>query len=460
MRPVAAVVLAAGEGTRMKSDLPKPLIAVCGRPMLFHVVDELLQAGVEKVVVVVGARREQVVNALSSYQVEVVVQDPPRGTGHAVLCAETAFRDFDGDLLVTYADVPLLRAETLRKLLDTHRATGSAATVLTAFYDNPTGYGRIVRDASGRFCKIVEEKEASDDIRAIREINTGVSVFDARPMFAALKKIKPSAVKGELYLTDAIEILAREGHEVIAIPADDSTEVLGINDRIQLAQAEAIARQRVREQLMREGVTMLDPASTFIDAGVLIGRDTVLYPGVHILGQSSIGARCTIGPNAFIHNSSVGDDCTVLVGAVVRDSQVGAGCSLGPYCHVRDHSRLDEAVRIGSYAEVVRTTIGTRTRCLHFSYLGDAIVGEDVNIGAGTITCNYDGKRKHPTVIEAEAFIGSDAVLVAPVRIGQGAYVAAGSVITSDVPAGALAMARERQSIRLDWARRFRERED
>lgn len=444
----------------MKSDLPKPLIPVCGRPMLFHVLDELARTGVEKIVVVVGTGREQVLAALADYHVEVAVQDPPLGTGHAVLCAEQALSDFDGDLVVTYADVPLLRGETLLRLLDSHRASNAAATVLTVFYDDPTGYGRIVRDAAGRFLRIVEEKEASADVRAIREINTGVYVFQARRLFAAVKHLKPSPVKGELYLTDAIEILVRDGYQVTALPTDDPSEVLGVNDRVQLAQAEAIARQRIREQLMRDGVTMLDPATTYIDAGVRVGRDTVLYPGVHILGRSCVGARCNIGPNAFIQDSSVSDECTVQVGAVIRDSEVGPCCSVGPYCHIRDHSRLAEAVRIGSYAEVVRTSVGARTRCLHFSYLGDATVGEDVNIGAGAITCNYDGKRKHPTVIEAGAFIGSDAVLVAPVTIGQGAYVAAGSVITSDVPAGALAMARERQSIRPDWARRFRERGD
>jgi len=459
MRPVAAIVLAAGEGTRMKSDLAKPLIAVCGRPMLFHVLDQLAVAGVERVVVVVGARREQVVAALSPYHVEVAVQDPPMGTGHAVLCAEPLLKDFHGDVIVTYADVPLLRAESFLRLLDAHRASRAAATVLTAFYDDPTGYGRIVRQADGRFLQIVEEKEASDDVRVIREINTGVYVFEAPLLFAALRHIKPSSVKGELYLTDVIGILVRDGHQVVAVPTDDPTEVLGVNDRLQLAEAEAVARQRVRERLMRDGVSLLDPASTFVDAEVCIGRDTVLYPGVHILGRSCIGARCSIGPNAFIENSLLGDGCAVQVGAVIRDSEVAAGCSLGPYCHIRDHSRLAEAVRVGSYAEVVRTTIGARSRCLHFSYLGDATLGEDVNIGAGAITCNYDGKRKHPTVVGSGAFVGSDAVLVAPVTIGEGAYVAAGSVITRDVPAGALAVARERQSIRPDWARRFRARE-
>lgn len=444
----------------MKSYLPKPLMPICGRPMLFHVLDELLQIGADKVVVVVGARREQVVSALAGYHVEVAVQDPPKGTGHAVLCAESKLHGFDGDVLITYADVPLLRAETMQQLLHSHRASNPAATVLTAVYNDPRGYGRIVRDASGRFLRIVEEKEASDDIRAIREINTGVYVFQSDLLFTALGDIKPSAVKGELYLTDAIEILVREGHQVIAIPAEDPAETLGVNDRLQLAEAEAIARQRVRQRLMREGVTMLDPATTYIDAGVAIGRDTVLYPGVHIVGRSRLGERCNIGPNAFIQDSSLSDGCIVQVGAVIRDSEVGPSCTLGPYCHIRDHSHLAEAVRVGSYAEVVRTTIGARSRCLHFSYLGDATLGEDVNIGAGAITCNYDGKRKHRTVIEAGAFIGSDAVLVAPVRIGEGAYVAAGSVITSDVPAGALAMARERQSIRPDWARRFRERGD
>jgi bifunctional UDP-N-acetylglucosamine pyrophosphorylase/glucosamine-1-phosphate N-acetyltransferase len=459
MRSLAALVLAAGEGTRMKSEVAKPLIPVCGRPMLFHALDELELVGARPVAVVVGVRRDQVIAALAQRPVEVVVQDPPLGTGHAVRCAEDLFAGFDGDLIVTYADIPLLRAETLLALVEEHRRAGAAGTLLTAFFDDPTGYGRVVRGPDGRVTAVVEEKEADDATRAIREINTGVYVFEAAALFEALGYIEPSSVKGELYLTDTVKVLNDRGLTVAALAVQDPREVMGVNDRVQLAEAEAVARGRIRDRLMRDGVTMLDPATTYVDAGVLIGRDTVLSPGVHILGRSKIGANCTVAPNAYVENGQLGDGCAVQVGAILRDSSAGQGCSMGPYCHIRDGSRLDDGVRIGSYTEVVRSHIGADSRALHFSYLGDATLGEGVNIGAGAITCNFDGRHKHPTVIESGAFVGSDAVLIAPVRIGAGAYIAAGSVVTEDVPAGSLAIARERQTVRPDWAsRRFPER--
>jgi bifunctional UDP-N-acetylglucosamine pyrophosphorylase/glucosamine-1-phosphate N-acetyltransferase len=447
-------VLAAGEGTRMKSQIAKPLIPLCGKPMILHVLENLEDVGAERVIVVVGSRREQVIAALALRREEFAVQDPPLGTGHAVQCAEHLLDRFDGDVLVTCADIPLVRAETLRRLLDEHWARGAAATLLTALYENPTGYGRIVRDASGAVTSIVEEKEADDAIRAVREINTGVYVFRAPLLLEALRYIEPSNVKGELYLTDVIAVLRSHGQSIAAVAADNAAEVIGVNDRVQLADAERTCRDRIRERLMRDGVTMIDPPSTFIDGTVVIGPDTVLMAGVHLLGHCSVGARCTIGPNCFLENSSLGDGCTLSVGAVMRDSKAASACSLGPYCHVRDHSTLADRVRVGSYTEIVRTAIGAGSKALHFSYLGDATLGEDVNIGAGTVTCNYDGRRKSPTVIESHSFVGSDAILVAPVRVGEGAYVAAGSVITQDVPPGSLAIARERQTVIPDWARR------
>lgn len=454
MVDLAVIVLAAGEGKRMKSRYAKPLMPVCGKPMINHILDELESLAPERVVVVVGSRREQIVAALAQREVQFAVQHPQLGTGHAVQCAESLLEDFDGDVLVTYGDVPLLRATTLLSLLQAHRRSGAACTVLSAIQEDPTGYGRVVRDDSGRIVSIVEEKDADEATQAIREINTGVYAFKARLLFEALRRVEPANAQGEYYLTDVVAVLGQDGLLVESLPIDDPNEVLGVNDRVQLAQVEALARQRIREMLMCEGVTLVDPATTYIDAQVTVGRDTTILPGTHILGRCTIGEECTIGPNALIEDSTIGDGCTVNVGAVVRESVVGNGCQLGPNCHLRPGTQLGQGVRLGTSAETVRTHIGDGTSALHFCYLGDARIGEKVNIGAGCVTCNYDGRQKRVTVIDSGAFVGSDVILVAPVRVGEGAYVAAGSVITEDVPAGALAIARERQTVKPDWARR------
>lgn len=454
MNDFVAIVLAAGEGKRMKSKLPKPLLLVCGKPMIAHVLDEIEVIGPQRVVVVIGSRREQMTAALAQRDVEFVVQDPQLGTGHAVQCAEPALSGFAGDVLITCADIPLLRARTMAELLGAHRREKASATILSAVLDDPTGYGRLVRDDSGNIVAIVEERDADEHARAIKEVNMGVYVFSAARLFEALATVEPNNVQGEYYLTDVVEVMAGWQDKVISVPTDDPEEVMGVNDRAQLARAEAVARDRVRQRLMQDGVSMIDPSSVFIDADVVVGRDTVIWPGTHILGQSRIGEDCTIGPNAYIESSQIGDGSAVAAGAVVRASVVGNNCSLGPHCHVRDSSTLADGVRVGTSTEVVRSRLASGVRALHFCYLGDAEVGEGANIGAGCVTCNYDGRRKNPTVIESGAFIGSDAILVAPVRIGEGAYVAAGSVITKDVPPGALAIARERQIVREGWARR------
>ncbi len=454
MPDLAVVVLAGGQGKRMKSDIPKPLMPVCGKPMIFHVLDTIDLLAPDRVVVVVGHGRDQLIAALAQRKVEFAVQDPPLGTGHAVQCAAASLEDWTGDILVTCADVPLVRAETFQQLIQTHRTEKAVATLLTGELPDPTGYGRIIRDADGYVRAIVEETDATDEVRAIKEVNLGVYVFQAPPLLEALRDLQPANAQGEYYLTDVIGIFAIRGLKIAAYITDDPDEAIGINDRVQLARAEAMARNRIRRRLMLDGVTIVDPPSTFIDEEVQIGRDTTILPGTHILGRCTVGSGCTIGPGAYIESSSIGDGTSILVGAIIRDSSVGSGCTIGPYCHIRNSSRIHDNVRVGSYTEVVRTEILPGSRALHFCYLGDAKVGPDVNIGAGVVTCNYDGRQKHPTVIESGAFVGSDAILVAPVVIGQGAYIAAGSVITDDVPPGALAIARERQSIKEDWARR------
>ena len=459
MAQLAVIVLAGGQGKRMKSAVPKPLMPVCGKPMIFHVLDAVELLAPERTVVVVGHGRDQVIAALAQRNVEFAVQDPPLGTGHAVQCAAPLLEDWSGDVLVTCADVPLVRPETFQQLIQTHRSQQAAATLLTGEIEDPTGYGRVLRDSDGFVRAIVEEADANDEVRAIKEVNLGVYVFQALPLMEALRDLQPANAQGEYYLTDVIGIFAVQGLKIAAFLTDTPQEAIGINDRVQLARAEALARERVRRRLMLDGVTIVDPNTTYIDEDVQIGRDTTILPGTHIVGRCTIGSDCTIGPNAYIDSSNIGDGTAVLTGAVVRDSSIGSGCTVGPYCHIRDSSRIEDGVRVGSYTEVVRSQLLSGTRALHFSYLGDAKVGPNANIGAGVVTCNYDGRQKHPTVIESGAFVGSDAILVAPVRIGEGAYIAAGSVITDDVPPGALAIARQRQTVKEDWAhRRFQNR--
>ena len=454
MADLAVIILAGGQGKRMKSETPKPLIPVCGKPMIIHVLDSVQLLAPGRIIVVAGHGRDQLIAALAQRSVDFAIQDPPLGTGHAVQCAAPLLEDWSGDVLVTCADVPLVRPETFQQLIQTHRSEKAAATLLTGELSDPTGYGRIVRDKDGFVRAIVEEADASDEVRAIREVNLGVYVFQAPPLLEALRDLQPANAQGEYYLTDVISIFAVRGLKIAAHLTATPEEAIGINDRVQLARAEAMARDRIRRRLMLDGVTIIDPSSTYIDDEVQIGRDTTILPGTHILGRCTIGSGCTIGPDAYIEASSIGDGTSVLVGAVIRDSSIGSGCTIGPYCHIRNSSRIHDRVRIGSYTEVVRSEILPGTKALHFCYLGDAKVGPDANVGAGVVTCNYDGRQKHPTVIESGAFVGSDAILVAPVVIGEGAYIATGSVITDDVPAGALAIARERQSIKEDWARR------
>lgn len=443
----------------MKSALAKPLHRVCGRTMMDHVLAYLEPLGPEVTAVVVGVGRDMVEAALAGREVAVAVQEEQLGTGHAVMAAHEVLAGFEGDLLVTYADIPLVRPETLQVLLDEHHATGAAATVLTALYDDPSGYGRIVRDEGGMVKGIVEHRDASPEVLAIREINAGIYCFKAPRVFEVLAELRPDNVQGEYYLTDVITKLIAAGEPVAAVVAEDAAEVMGINDRVQLAQAETKARQRVREALMRSGVTMIDPAATYVDAGVEIGQDTVLWPGVVITGDTTVGANCTIGPQVQLEDVTIGEGCTIRHASVVAGSTVGSGVAIGPGAFVRPGCTLEDDVRIGAHAETNRATIGQGSKIMHFSYTGDATVGAGCNIGAGMVTCNYDGRQKHRTVIGDGAFIGSDAILVAPVTVAPGGYVAAGSVITKDVPAGALAIERAPQRNIEGWVERKRSSE-
>lgn len=446
MREVEAVVLAAGKGTRMVSALPKVLHRICGRPMIAYVLDTLAQVGITAPVVVVGHGADQVRAALGD-AVRYAVQEEQMGTGHAVIQALPHLEDHTGTVLIVYGDVPFLRAETIETLLAHHRSQGAAATILTHLRDDPSGYGRVLRDARGNVRRIVEEPDASPQEREIREVNAGMYAIEAGALREALRVLRPANAQGEYYLTDAVGALLDGGQTVAAAVVSSSQEAVGINSRAELAGAEAAMRARLLDDLMRSGVTVIDPQATYVHWGVRVGRDTVLYPGTSLEGRTVVGESCTIGPNARLVDAEIGDRATV-VASTITASSVGEGSRVGPYSHLRPGVRLGRFVEVGNFAEMKNTTVGDRTKVHHMSYLGDATVGSGVNIGAGTVTCNYDGRAKHPTVIEDGAFIGSDTMLIAPVRVGEGAVTGAGSVVTRDVPPRGVAVGMPARVIR------------
>jgi bifunctional UDP-N-acetylglucosamine pyrophosphorylase/glucosamine-1-phosphate N-acetyltransferase len=454
MEQLTAVVLAAGESTRMRSARPKVLHPLGGRPLVHYPLEACRALGA-RIVLVVGRGAEELRRVVGETpDLAFAEQAERRGTGHALMQARSAC-PAEGTVLVLPADVPLLSAATLRALVDHHRATGAAVTLLTALVDDPTGYGRVVR-ADGRPAAIVEHRDATPAQRQIREIATSVYCFDGRALWPALERLRPDNAQGEYYLTDVVGILRAGGGVVDAVVAEDARDCLGVNDRRQLAELAAILRGRVLDRLMAEGVTVVDPARTYVDAAVQVGPDTVLQPGVILEGPTVIGRECVIGPGCHIAASRLGDRVTVRAYSVLAEAVVEDGAQLGPFCHLRPLSHVGAGARIGNFVELKKSRIGRGAKVPHLSYVGDAEVGAGANLGAGTITCNYDGVDKHETVIGAGAFIGTNSSLVAPVTIGEGAYVAAGSVITKSVPPDALAVARGRQEMREGWAARKR----
>jgi bifunctional UDP-N-acetylglucosamine pyrophosphorylase/glucosamine-1-phosphate N-acetyltransferase len=452
MSDLHVVILAAGKGTRMKSALPKVLHRTGELTLIEHVLRNAEALQPSTAVVVVGHQSAEVQQALAKRPgLRFALQEPQLGTGHALLQAQSHLRAARGTVVLLSADVPLLRAATLRRLLDVHHARRAAATVLTAMVDNPHGYGRIVRDG-GQLMAIVEEKDATADDRRICEINSGVYAFDLEPLFGALNGLGANNAQGEYYLPDLIRIYRSEGLGVEAVVLDDAREILGVNSRRELADVSAILKQTRNEDLMAAGVTIVDPASTWIGPEVSVGPDTVLHPNVYLEGKTTIGARCTINASVRIVDSTVEDDTVINNFCVITESYIESGAQVGPFAHVRPQSRIERDARVGNFVELKKTTLGAGSKASHLTYLGDATIGAKVNIGAGTITCNYDGVHKNPTVIEDSAFIGSDSQLIAPVRVGKGAYVAAGSSITEDVPAGALGIARGKQVNKPGWA--------
>jgi len=445
------VILAAGKGTRMKSARPKVLHCASGLPLIEHVFRAADSLSPATTVVVVGHMADAVKHALGKrLGLRFALQEPQLGPGHAVLQAEPHLAGARGTLVMLSGDVPLLQAGTLRALVATHEQRRAAATVLTARVDRPNGYGRIVRK-NGAIAAIVEEKDATAAERAIDEINSGIYAFDVAPLFDALRAIGSANAQGEYYLPDLVRVYRARGLAVETISLDDPREILGVNSRKELAEVTAILNTRRVDELMAAGVTIVDPASAWIGPDVEIGADTILHPGVYLEGRTRIGGGCEIHSGVRIVDSTIDDRVVINNFCVILESHVRAGAKVGPFAHIRPQSDVGERAHIGNFVELKKTTVGTGTKANHLAYLGDATIGDNVNIGAGTITCNYDGTVKHPTVIEDGAFIGSDSQLVAPVRVGKGAYVAAGSSITEDVPAGALGIARGRQVNKAGW---------
>ena len=449
---VTVVVLAAGKGVRMNSRTPKVLHPVAGRPMLLWSMAAARALDPERTLVVTNPTQDGVQAALNG-EGQTVSQTKQLGTGHALAQVAAPHRT-SGPVVVLYADAPLLRGETLTALLAEHEKSRAAVTLLTANLENPRGYGRIVRARNGVFREIVEEKDATDEQREIKEINSGVYVFSGRELWPALLKLENKNRAGEYYLTDIVRLIKGKVH---TLPVEDSDEILGINDRRQLAQAERVMRQRILDSLMTSGVTITDPTTTFIDAHVQIGRDTVVLPFSFITGESTIGEDCVIGPFAQIHDSIIGDSCRIER-AHLDKATLATNVHVGPFSRLRPGSVLDDGVRVGTHAEIKNSHIGAGTAIAHFSAVLDSDVGTGANIGAGTITANFDGVDKHRTEIGDRVQVGSDTILVAPVRVGDDAYTAAGSVITADVPAGSLAIERSEQKIVPGWTERRRGR--
>ncbi len=448
----AIVILAAGKGTRMRSELAKVLHRAGGRPLIEHVVRACLPLKASQLIVVVGHQGQEVGEAVENLGAQTALQKPQRGTGHAMQVARRAIRGRAKFAIVLPGDAPLLRTETLAALLDTHRRGEAAATILTAEIDDPTDYGRIVRDTEGRVVAIVEEKSATPEQRAIREVNSSIYCFTLAKLWPCLNALRPENAHKELYLTDAIAMLRERNERVLAEVAVDSREILGCNTRAHLADVDRIFRARNAAALMDAGVTIYLPETVVVDPGVTAGPDTVIEPGVQLLGNTRIGARCTIRTGSVLQNVRVDDDVVIGAHSTLDSSRVGTKAQIGPFSRLRPGSDIRAGAHVGSFVELKNTVLREGSKAPHLSYLGDASIGRDTNIGAGTITCNYDGVAKHPTTIGNRVFVGSDTALVAPVRIGDGAYVAAGSVITENVPADALGIARGRQANKPGWA--------
>jgi bifunctional UDP-N-acetylglucosamine pyrophosphorylase/glucosamine-1-phosphate N-acetyltransferase len=457
MKDLSVLIMAAGKGTRMVSNHAKVLHILCGMPILRMIYRASASIDPEAIFVVIGQDAERVRGALEGLPAGFVLQQEQLGTGHALMMARPEIEKMHGDLLVLSGDTPRLKPETLRDLVEHHRHSGASATLLTANAENPFAYGRVLRNADGSIRAIIEEKDASPEQRAIKEINAGFYCFKIAPLLDALGKLSNCNAQREYYLTDLVEIQRRSGLRIEALLHPDFEELRGINTRNELAELGKALRAQKNQELMAAGVTLVDPERTYIDLDVTIQKDVTIHPMVTLEGATRIGEGSIIHSGTRIANSVIGPEVEILDSCLITDSEVGPGTAVGPCAHLRGHAVIGRKCRIGNFVEIKKSTLGDGTKAAHLAYLGDATIGRNVNVGAGVITCNYDGAHKHATIIEDEAFIGTDSQLVAPVRIGRGAYVAAGSCITEDVPPGALGIARSRQTVKEDWVRRRKE---
>ncbi|WP_041669131.1 bifunctional UDP-N-acetylglucosamine diphosphorylase/glucosamine-1-phosphate N-acetyltransferase GlmU [Acetobacterium woodii] len=446
------IILAAGEGTRMHSQKPKVLHQVCGQNILDYVIAASSDAGILDIAVIVGFQAECVRASLAP-GIATYFQQKQLGTGHAVLQALPFFENLQGNLIVLVGDAPLIRSETIRGLVLAHEAGGYAATVLTAEFEEPSGYGRMVKNGAGELLKIVEEKDASPAEKQIKEINSGMYCFDAQALILALKELKTNNVQSEYYLTDVIEIMRKMGKITGTYVTSEAADIQAVNSKIQLAEAEATMRKRTNGKLMDAGVTMIDPITTYIDSQVSVGQDTILYPGVILEGPTVIGKDCVIGANSRLVNVKIGHNVNIQSSTII-DSSVDDYTNVGPYAYIRPGSQIGKHCKVGDFVEVKNSTMGDGAKASHLTYIGDGDVGENVNLGCGTVFVNYDGKKKYRTVVEKDAFVGCNTNLIAPVTVKEGAYVAAGSTITDDVPEDSLAIARARQINKVNYLKK------
>jgi bifunctional UDP-N-acetylglucosamine pyrophosphorylase/glucosamine-1-phosphate N-acetyltransferase len=452
MENVAAVILAAGMGTRMKSGLVKVLHPVAGRPMAAWPIAAAREAGATQVVLVVGHQADAVRAGFQDIpDIRYALQAEQLGTGHAVGCARGELDGFSGTVLILCGDTPLLTAETLTGLIAFHRAGGATVTVLTAVQDDPFGYGRVIRDGSGKVQRIVEQKDATPEEAAVAEINSGIYCMEAGFLFANIGSIGSDNAQNEFYLTDLVAMAAEQGETCLAMKSSDSDEIMGVNDRVQMAEAARILRRRINRELMLAGVSLVDPDQIYIDPGAIIGNDTVIHPNCSIDAGTIIGSGCVIEGGVSITGCSIGDGCRIKTGSVLEHSQLCTNVTVGPMAHLRPGTVLKDRVKIGNFVETKKIVMGEGSKASHLTYLGDAEIGRDVNIGCGTITCNYDGVNKHRTLIGDDVFIGSDVQLVAPVSVGRNSLVAAGTTVTVDVPPDSLALSRVPQLNKVGW---------
>lgn len=454
---LAAIILAAGKGTRMKSALPKVLHEVAGRPMLHYPLAICKLLKVERTIVVIGYGKDRVEAAFVDLGLSFVTQVRQLGTGHAVMTALPKLKGFNGSCLILSGDVPLITKETLKGLVNYHHRTGAALTLVSAILNNPAGYGRIVRNANSAITQIIEDKDCDATQRSVNEINAGIYLIDAVFLRANIRKLGNANAQGEFYLPDLVRLAVKAGKKVSVLTHLDSEEIMGINNRVELSRAGAVMRRRISIDLMRSGVTIVDPDATYIDHGVTIGVDSIIHPNACLKGDTAIGANCVIEEGAIIKNAQIGDNTIIKAYSVIDDSKAGNRCTIGPFARLRPGAHLADEVHIGNFVEVKKSTIGKGSKANHLTYLGDAEIGAGVNIGAGTITCNYDGVNKFKTTIKDNAFIGSDSQLVAPVTVGKGAYVGSGTTVTKDVPDDALVVTRAPERVIKGWGKLKRE---